>query len=63
MSTTKEQTITIPVGVEMLTFSLGDYLNAINAVTCYFQAQRECTDEGLASALRLYAESLDEPLP
>ena len=58
MSTTKEQTITIPVGVEMLTFSLGDYLNAIDAVTCYFQAKRECTDEGLVRALRLYADGL-----
>ena len=52
--------ITVGVGVEMQDFAAGDYLNAINEVTCYFQAKRLATEDELAAALRLYAQHVEE---
>ena len=52
--------ITVIVGVEMQDFAIGDYLNAINELTCYFQAQRMVPEDEIATALRLYAKHVEE---
>ena len=52
--------IEVEVGVEMQDFAIGDYLNAINAITCYFQAERMVTEDSLVDALRLYANHVEE---
>jgi len=58
--TVEPKEITVSVGVEMQDFAAGDYLNAINEVTCYFQAQRMVTEDSLVDALRLYAKHVEE---
>ena len=52
--------IEVTTGFEPQDFAIGDYLNAINEVTCWFQAQRMAVEEDLATALRLYAKVLEE---
>ena len=52
--------IAVVVGVEMQDFAGGDYLNAIDEVTCYFQAQRDIGDDEIATALRMYAKHVEE---
>ena len=51
--------LSVPVGDTAQTFSIGDLLNAVDSVVCYFQSMREQTDVEIAAALRLYADRLD----
>ena len=51
--------LSVPVGDAAQTFSIGDLLNAVDSVVCYFQSMREQTDTEIAGALRLYADKLD----
>ena len=48
--------ISVPVGNPAQTFSIGDLLNAVDSVVCYFRSMREQTDAEIAGALRLYAD-------
>ena len=50
----------VNIGIEAQDFSVGDYLNAINEVTCHFQGTRQIDDDSIASALRLYAQCVDD---
>ena len=50
----------VPIGDESRTFGVGDYLNAVDFLTCDFLARRECSEQSLANALRLYADGLDD---
>ena len=49
--------LTIDVGEQARTFATGDYINAIDEVTCYFVNDRQPFD--VAAALRLYADHVD----
>ena len=49
--------IKIDVGEPARTFAMGEYLNAIDELTCYFVEKREEFD--VAGALRLYADHFD----
>lgn len=51
--------LNVPVGDSAQGYSIGDYLNAVDAVTCYFQAQRQQRDIDLAAALRMYADNIE----
>ena len=51
--------IQVPVGDTATDYSIGDLLNAIDSVVCYFQARREQTDGQIARALRLYADGIE----
>jgi len=52
--------ITVDVGTEQQDFAIGDYLNALDEVTCYFQTKRMVTEDSLVDALRLYANHVEE---
>lgn len=52
-------TIQVEVGDNSHDYSIGDYLNAIDAVTCYYDQFREQSPQQMAAALRLYAEGID----
>ena len=49
--------IKIDVGEPARTFAMGEYLNAIDEITCYFVEKREEFD--IAAALRMYADHVD----
>ena len=55
----KDETVklTIDVGEPARTFAMGDYLNAIDELTCYVVEKREEFD--VAGALRMYADHVD----
>lgn len=55
----KPKTLTVEVGGTYRDFAAGDYLNAIDAVTCYFISERETSDIDLAASLRQYAAYLE----
>ena len=50
--------IKVNVGDQALDYSLGDFLNAIDAVVCAYDTFREQTNEEMACALELYAKRL-----
>ena len=57
----KQRTTRVPIDGEWSRdYATGDYLNAIDDISCAFEHHREITGEEMAAALRLYAAKLDE---
>ena len=48
--------ISINIGDNSKDYRIGDYLNAIDELTCYFQAKTNHFNPELAAALKLYAD-------
>ena len=53
----KDETVEIKIGEPARTFAMGEYLNAIDEITCHFVDQRASFD--VAGALRMYADHVD----
>lgn len=51
--------LTVDVGDQSCEFAIGDFLTALDAVTKYFQSERETRDEDLVAALRMYADHVE----
>jgi hypothetical protein len=49
----------VDVGDDARTFGIGDYLNAVDDLTCYFREFRDIEDKDYANALRLYANYVE----
>ena len=48
--------LSVTIGEPERDYAIGDYLNAIDEITCYFAAHRDSAQ--IAAALRLYADGL-----
>ena len=49
----------VDVGDAGRTFGVGDYVNALDDLTCYFREFRDIEDKEYAKALRLYADYVE----
>ena len=47
--------LTVDVGHQQASFCIGDFLNAVDDVTAYFESQRGADTSDLIVALRMYA--------
>lgn len=52
--------LTIPVGDPARAWRIGDFLNSLDELVCWFRRDADVDEKELAKALRLYAERLDE---
>ena len=56
----KKVSISIEIGEEARDYRIGDYLNAIDEITCYFHEKTEHDGKEFAAALRLYADQIGD---
>jgi len=52
--------IHINCGDVCMSYHYGNYLNAVEEITSYFQTKLDCQPEHLAECLKLYAKQLEE---
>lgn len=50
----------VDIGEPARTYRIGDYLNAIDDLTCHFTSSNNIRQEELADALELYAKHIRE---
>lgn len=51
--------VEIDIGDGMRDYRVGDYLSALDELTCYFESQCDCLRPEMAQALKLYADKVE----
>jgi len=55
-------TYAVPVGESARIYRIGDYISAIDDITCYFSAKTQHSSMDFARALDIYSQHLTEEL-
>lgn len=56
----ENEELSVNVGDPSKDYRVGDFLTAIDQVTCWFHSVGNCDETHLADALRLYAKKVDD---
>ena len=56
----KPLTYSVDVGESARDYAVGDFLNAINEICCYFSSQRCIRDDEIKEALAMYVRTMED---
>ena len=56
----KAVTYAVEVGESTRDYAVGDFLNAINEICCYFSSQRSIRDDEMKAALAMYVNTMED---